>query len=280
MDPLSPFFDRFALSARVFYSGRLCGTSGPHDSQTFGHLHVLRRGALKITQPNGRTLKISEPSVLFYPRPRPHRFHTDEKRGAELVCAQIEFGTGMLNPLVTALPELMIVPLAEVKELDATVQLLFAEAFGNRAGRQTAVDRLAEYFLVLLLRTAIQSNLVESGALAGLADPRLSKAIRWLHAQPERAFTLEQLARAAGMSRARFALHFRKTVGVTPFDYLSSWRVGLAQTLLRQRRPLKIVAPAVGYSGSPALTRAFYQHVGMSPTEWLKQQRETVPRAD
>lgn len=276
MDRLSPFFAHFALSARVFYSGRLCGTSGNHDNPRAGHLHVLRRGKLKVHRPAGRTLVIDQPSVLFFPRPFRHRFRTDEKTGAELVCATIEFGAGMLNPLVQALPEMLVVPLSEIQELAPTMELLFTEAFGDRPGRQTAVDRLAEYFLVLLLRAATNARLLQGGVLMGLADSRLAPAIAAMHDHPERRWALEELARCAGMSRARFAVHFRRTVGVTPFDYLTDWRIGVAQNLLKRGEPLKIVAPAVGFLSSTALSRAFSHRIGLSPTEWLSRDRAAL----
>jgi len=80
---------------------------------------------------------------------------------------------------------------------------------------------------------------------------------------------VDTLAQAAGMSRARFALHFRQVVGVTPFDYLADWRIGVAQTLLKKGEPLKMVAPLVGYASAAALTRVFSQRVGISPTQWI-----------
>jgi AraC-like DNA-binding protein len=269
MDRLSPFFSRFSLSARVFYSGRLCGLSSNHESERAGHLHVLRHGKLRIVQPGKRPRIIDQPSVLFYPRPMRHRFQAEEKDRTELVCAQIEFGAGMLNPLVHSLPELLLVPLSSVRELVPTVDLLFAEAFDKQPGRQTAVDRLTEYFLVLLLRSAMNQRLVHAGVLHGLADARLSKAIAAMHRRPDHAWTLVALARLAGMSRPRFAAHFREVVGATPFDYLTDWRIGVAQALLRDGEPLKMVAPAVGYAGSTALSRAFSKRIGASPTEWL-----------
>ncbi len=268
VDTLSPFFSRFVLSASVFYSGRLCGVSSDHASETAGHLHVLRRGVLKIERPKRKPLTIARPSVLFYPRPCPHRFRADGS-GAEVVCAAIEFGSGMINPLTRALPELVIVPLDSVPELEPIVDLLFSEAFAEHPGRQAAVDRLAEYFLVLLLRSAMKARLIEGGILMGLADPRLSKAIAQMHERPEHEWTLDTLAQIASMSRARFAVQFRRVVGVTPFDYLADWRIGVAQTLLKRGEALKIVAPAVGYSSSAALTRVFSKRLGLSPTEWI-----------
>ncbi len=272
-DPLSPFFEHFDLAARVFYSGRLCGTSGDHQSEFAGHLHVLRRGTLNVTQAKGRNVIIREPSVLFYPRPIRHRFRADLEAGAEIVCASIGFGAGLRNPIMLALPDIVVVPLKKIPELAPTVDLLFSEAFGSQPGRQSAVDRLAEYFLVLLLRTAMDSGLVKSGVLAGLADDRLSKAITAIHENPEHGWSLEGLAKLAGMSRARFAVHFRKVVGATPFDYLTDWRIGVAQSLLRRGKPLKIVAPSVGYLSSTAMTRAFVQRIGLSPTQWSAEQR-------
>ncbi len=71
------------------------------------------------------------------------------------------------------------------------------------------------------------------------------------------------------MSRARFAAHFRKVVGITPFEYLTNWRLGIAQTMLRKGNSLKLIATAVGYTNATALTRVFTQRLGMSPSDWL-----------
>jgi AraC-like DNA-binding protein len=132
---------------------------------------------------------------------------------------------------------------------------------------------LAEYFFVLLLRAAINAQFVKSGVLMALNDPRLAKAIAAIHEQPEHRWSLKELAGSAGMSRARFALHFHQVVGMTPFEYLTEWRIGLSQTLLRNGESLKWIAPSVGYASSTALTRVFTQKLGLSPTEWLLRYR-------
>jgi len=279
MDRLAPFFERSPLSARVFYSGRLCGSSDNHETEEAGHLHVLRQGRLKIIHPKKRPVIVDQPSVIFYPRPSLHRFQARESDGVEIVCAQIWLGAGVANPLVLSLPEFIVLPLNLIPELAPTVQMLFAEAFADHPGRQTAVDRLAEYFLVLLLRAAMNERLIEGGVLSGLGDPRLAKAIAAMHDEPERSWSLEQLAHLVGMSRARFAAHFRNVVGVTPFDYLTDWRIGIAHTLLRKGEPLKLIAPAVGYTNATALTRIFTQRTGASPTEWLSRHRSSAQSA-
>ena len=136
------------------------------------------------------------------------------------------------------------------------------------------LDRLFEYVLVLLIRSALNDRLLDSGILLGLADERLSKAIEVMHKHPEAPWSLEELARRAGMSRARFAARFRQVVGVTPFDYLTDWRLGVAQTMLRKGSSVKLIAAAVGYANATALTRVFTHRLGMSPSEWIAR-RET-----
>ena len=269
MDRLSPFFEKFPLVARMFYAGRLCGSTGDHDRALVGHLHVLRKGRLTIVQPNARQIVVDTPSIVFFPRPHRHRLHGPEEEGAELVCATIEFGAGMLNPLIASLPEPLVLPLDSLPELAPTLQLLFSEAFSKLPGRRTAIDRLFEYLFVLLTRSAMNTHLVDSGVLIGLSDLRLGKAIEGMHKHPETSWSLEQLAQRAGMSRSRFAAYFRQVVGMTPFDYLTNWRLGVAQTMLRKGKSMKLIASAVGYANATALTRVFTQRVGISPSEWL-----------
>lgn len=272
MDHLEPLFERFSLSARMFYSGQLCGGSPVLDEQA-GYLHLLRKGTLTVTHPKARPLVIKTPSILFFPRPHQHRVHGSEEEGVELVCATVRFGVGMLNPLIASFPETFVAPLDALPELAPALELLFSEATSQFPGRQAAIDRLFEYVLMLLIRSVLNERLVDSGVLLGLADERLAKAIEAMHKHPETAWSLEQLAQRAGMSRARFAAHFRKVVGMTAFDYLTNWRLGVAQTMLRKGKSLKLISSAVGYGNATALTRVFTQRLGMSPSEWLARSR-------
>lgn len=270
MDRLSPLLDRFALTARVFYSGTLCGVTRFEANDEAGHLHVVRRGPLQVQGTDRKLIDIDEPSLLFYPRPASHRLRADRQTGADVVCASVEFGGGLGNPLARALPSLLLIRLAELPGLASTLALLLDEAFEQRSGRQAIVDRLCEVVLVHLLRHTIEHRLMPSGLFAGLADARLAKAIQAMHDEPARKWSLEELAERAGMSRARFAVNFRETVGQTPLDYLTDWRIGLAQTLLRKGRPVKIVADEVGYGSAAALARAFSARLGVAPVAWAR----------
>jgi AraC-like DNA-binding protein len=269
MDPLSPLIDRFALSARVFYSGALCGIVDFDNTHGVGILHVLRRGRVRVVRPNLPNLELEQPSLLFYRDHCPHRFEVDDNSGADLVCAFVDFGSGSGNPVLKGLPEHLLVSMTDLAGMDAALELLFDEAFAARSGRQAALNRLMEFLVVLLLRHTVDAGTVAVGTLAALADPRLAKAMKLIHEQPGRAWTVDDLAAEAGMSRASFAASFRDRVGASPMDYLTDWRIGVAQTMLRAGRPPKAVAPAVGYSSAAAFARVFTRHVGVSPAVWL-----------
>ena len=89
-----------------------------------------------------------------------------------------------------------------------------------------------------------------------------------MHAEPEKPWTLESLADIAGMSRASFANHFREATQATPIEYLTDWRISLAQSKIINGVPIKAVAKDVGYANPEALTRVFTKRVGCSPREW------------
>lgn len=229
-----------------------------------------------MTDSLGRHSVVSEPSVLFFPRAGAHRLDGGEREGADVVCASIDFGAGDENPLLSGLPDLLSVSLAESPGLDLAQQLLFSEAQASRCGHGAVVDRLTEVLVIQLLRHAMAHQLVDGGVMAGLADPRLAKTISAMHADPARTWNLEAMAGLAGMSRARFAAHFNRTVGIPPGDYLTGWRLGLARTLLRKGLAMKQVAAEVGYASPGAFGRIFLQRIGSTPTRW--QQSDAAAR--
>ena len=271
MDRLSPLLSHFSFAARVFHSGTMCQSTTLDTSEAVGYLHVLRGGRLVVRSAGQQELRLEQPTVLFYPRPSRHRFVVDRGRGADLVCATLDYGLDVSNPLIRGLPDRVVIPLNGSHELAPAVSLLFAEAFERRAGKEAALDRLFEYLLLLILRHAMDAQLMDSGVRAGLAHPKLSKAMAAVHQDPQEEWTLERLGRKAGMSRSRFAFHFHRCVGMTPLDYLTEWRLSLAQVLLKEGRPVKTVAPEVGYSSAAAFNRAFRQRIGESPRRWRVQ---------
>lgn len=271
MDRLSLLLHRFSLSAGVFYTGRICGIHHFERDAQRGHVHLIKRGPVTLTGGAEGTLAITEPTLLFLPRPDAHRLIADDRDGADVVCASIQFGGGGHNPITDSLPPMVLIRLVDLPGAQALLDLLYDEAFKEQCGRQAALDRLCELLLIRLLRHCLDQGLTQGGTLAGLADARLAKTLVALHEDATRPWGLSEMASLAGMSRARFAVQFREVVGDTPAEYLSSWRVTLAQGMLRAGKPLKHVALDVGYGSASALTRAFIRKIGQAPTHWLRQ---------
>lgn len=260
----------FELRARVFQAGPLCNSSSFDARDGLGYIHVLRSGTLRVETQSQPAVRINEPSLLFYMNPTSHRL-VPQGKGVDMVCASFDFGTGLRNPLAQALPDVLVQKLGDMPTLGLSLTLLFKEASEHHCGQQAILDRLTEVIIVQLLRDLMDQNRLQIGLLAGLAEPRLAKAINAMHENPSQAWSLEDLASVAGMSRARFATNFRNTVGMTPGSYLTEWRIGVAQSLLRKGKSVQLVADTVGYGSASALSRAFAAQVGLSPTDWRKQ---------
>ncbi|MEZ5561227.1 MAG: AraC family transcriptional regulator [Pseudomonadales bacterium] len=269
-DRLVWLLDRFELRAEVFHTGRVLRCVSHDAAEGVGHLHMLRGGSVRLDSAGRAPQRVAEPSAIFYLNPTTHTL-TPGREGADLVCANIDFGAGQGNPLRLALPDVVVLPLGSSPALSGTLTTLFREAEEDHCGRQAVLNRLSEVALIQILRELMDQQRMEIGLLAGLAEPRLARAINAMHGEPARAWTLEELAQQAGMSRARFAVKFRDTVGMTPGNYLSEWRLGLAQSLLRRGKPVNVVADAVGYANASALSRVFSARKGVSPTAWVKQ---------
>jgi AraC-like DNA-binding protein len=265
MDPFAALFAHVTPTARTFFVGNLCQTL---QFTGVGHLHLFKAGALTVTRSEEANLQLVEPTLLFFPRGRTHSFAVDPERGAELVCATVELGGAEGNPIGQGLPECVVLPLAAHPALEPICNLLVGEAFSEGGGRQTALDRLFDYLLILIVRHVVGSGAVSTGVLAGLADPRLAKALTAMHEAPKKLWKLEDLADVAGMSRTRFAEHFRKLVGLTPIEYLTVWRMTIACQLLGKGRPVKSVAAQVGYDSAAAFSRVFSRVTGKAPREF------------
>ncbi|MDI1260001.1 AraC family transcriptional regulator [Aquabacterium sp.] len=280
IDRLSSLLERFSVRAHLFHTGPLCGVTTYAAKPGRGFLHVLRQGEMVVTHRAStglqKRIKVSEPSLLFYPRPMAHQFHNTPDDGADFACATLDFEGGPTHPLVLALPPLVLLPLSRVEGLAPALALLFAETERVQCGQRLLADRLFEVVLLQMLRWLLdhpEDGGVPVGMLTGLADPRLARALVAVHDHPGQPWSLESLAQEAGMSRTSFAARFKSMVGTTPGDYLANWRMTLTQTGLRQGKPVKLLASDLGYANASALSRVFGQRMGMSPRQWLMQSR-------
>jgi AraC-like DNA-binding protein len=181
------------------------------------------------------------------------------------------FGSTDTPLLVSLLPSLVHV--RGVERLSTLVRLVGEEASERRAGRELVLTKLVEVLLIEALRAAPGDD-APPGLLRGLADARLAPAIRQMHSQLARSWTVALLARTAGLSRSAFFERFTRTVGLPPMEYLLAWRMAVAKDLLR-RQDVKLdeVAERVGYGSASTFSTAFSRHVGRPPGRYSREGR-------
>lgn len=274
MDLLSQLMGHFSIRTGVFYSGQLCGVSSfkqsPHNQ---GHLHVLKSGHLKLASSLGSAHHLTQPSIIYLPSSTPHVIE-GVAEGANLVCANVEYRSGQVNPLLSALPDVVVIPFEVAPNLTPVIELLFQESHSESAGQQFMMDKLSDTLMALIFRYLIDEQKIEQGLFAALAHPRLAAVVSAIHQLPARHCTIAEMASLAAMSRTQFIETFKQVVGDTPGDYVQKWRVSVAQSLLLKNKPLNWVADEVGYGSYSGFSRAFQHVSGTSPRQWLQDSKQ------
>jgi len=199
------------------------------------------------------------------------------------------------NPLVSALPTMLVVrssndyqaveaidhqgtrpaqvPQGSGTWLSTTLKYTTNEAKAARPGNAAMLGRLTELMFVEILRQYMQQLPADQGGwLVGLNDVHVGKALRLMHANPARDWTVSQLARESAISRSALAERFTQLIGESPMRYLAGWRVQLAKQMLRDGAcSIAGIAARVGYESEAAFNRAFKRGAGSPPAAWRKQ---------
>lgn len=192
-----------------------------------------------------------------------------------LLVGHCEFGSPDAALLVALLPQLVHV--RGEQRLATLVQLVGDESRAQRPGREVILAHLLEVLLIEALRSGA-GTAASPGLIRGLSDERLALAIRRMHEETTRAWTVAELAKEAALSRSAFFERFTRAVGVAPMEYLLRWRMGLAKNLLRRREAsVGEVAGRVGYGSASAFSVAFTRHVGMPPARYASEGLSRTP---
>jgi AraC-like DNA-binding protein len=129
------------------------------------------------------------------------------------------------------------------------------------------LGRLTESMFVEILREYMQPLPTSQGGwFAAVNDAQIGKALRLLHANPVRDWTVEELAREVGLSRSVLAHRFVELVGEAPMRDLVTWRMQLAKQMMREgAHNIQEVATRVGYESEAAFNRA-----GVAPVRYCR----------
>jgi AraC-like DNA-binding protein len=251
----------------------------PYDGAGF---HVVVSGACWLLADGEPPVRLGPGDAVLLPAGRAHvlaqtpdganavPFETavaDPDGGTELLCGKYRLDRRRTHPLLAALPDVVHLPAraGDHRQLRGAVDLLAVETTGAGPGRDAAIAGLLDLLLVYMIRAWLEEHR-DSGWPRVLRDREVTAALEALHAAPDRAWRVAELAAEVGLSRATLARRFTALVGLAPMAYLAQWRMTLAARLLRESDlALAAVARQVGYASAFAFAHAFKREFGTAP---------------
>jgi AraC-like DNA-binding protein len=260
--------------------------------------HLLLTGEGLLQVPDARPVPLRARDVVLVGRGAPYRLTSGpdttpepvaeaRRRGSDagmadavILCGAYVLEGSIGQALLDALPRLVHIPAAQLLPGHAAaIDLLAGEATAEGLGQQALLDRLLDVNLVYALRAWwSQPGAEPPGWYRATADQRLRRVLEGMHAAPALPWSVPEMARVAGMSRAAFSAHFTATVGQSPARYLTALRMRRAEdALMRTDAPLAHVAADVGYRNEYAFATAFRRHHGLPPGQW---RASNTPRTD
>lgn len=303
MDTLSLILDDIRLKGAVF---RECELAAPWALQLhtpgLASFHIVTRGQAWLLREGEAPLPLQMGDLVLLPRGIPHRVQDsagslaaprdllpeldrsteeplslEEEGGTEtrLLSGYFRFDVELARPLMTALPQLLhLRSLGDSPPVWLRAGLAFiADEFRRlRPARQAIVNRVADIMLMEFLRHHVEGLPEGSGSwLLALRDQALSAALSAMHREPQRSWSVPELADIACLSRSAFADRFTQVMGQPPLAYLTEHRMRLAAWQLRSgSQPVARIAEASGYGSETAFSQAFKRAYGASPSAWRK----------
>ena len=255
--------------------------------------HVVLQGSCWLFPSAGEPVGLTVGDVVFLPRAGVHGmadsrttsladtraqslpdFEAEPQNGSGaptlLLCGAYLLDQGRMHPLLAELPEIVHLParVGSHPSLRAALDLLGNELEAPRQGTGAVIPALLDMLLLYILRAWLdeQAGHAHVGWAAALGDPAIAAALRGIHREPERQWTVAGLGALAGLSRAAFARRFATLLGQPPAAYLTWWRMTMAARLLAESdAPLSTVATRVGYTSEFAFAKAFKREFGVAP---------------
>lgn len=279
------------LRAYITQNPRYCGSwNEPEPAIDHGMFHLIDEGDCWVGVAGGKPdIRLGPGDLALFPHGTEHQLCSlpvpgnsqDRNLFTSVICGEFEFTTGGRNPILDALPNIIV-----VREQDSGQQfrhlagLIAFEARQDHFGRQLVLDKLAEALFVMALRYYIADSAERRGLIAALADPRLARVLEAIHADPGRAWTVAALAEIAHQSRTAFAQYFGEVLGVSPYQYLTEWRMAEAQRMLSDpKSSAATIAEKLGYQTEAAFRRAFKKVHGYGPGQVRRAARQAQREA-
>jgi AraC-like DNA-binding protein len=259
------------------------------------YFHFVGNKACWLQSPSGQWLELNKGDAVLLPHGSPHTLASEPEAAAQpypafqckplrdeiydptlvadaslLFYGSMGFSLDARHPLLKALPDVL-----QAKELmhaePATQHLLNAmagEMSTSRVGAAGIIARLADVLAVQIIRSWIEHGCSDAaGWIAAVRHPQIGRVLAAMHADPERNWSLEDLADVMGASRSSFAAKFAATVGQTPARYLAEMRMQLArQWIIQDNVSISNVAQRFHYESEASFSRAFKRVLGVPPS--------------
>ncbi|MEV6276754.1 AraC family transcriptional regulator [Nocardia sp. NPDC051832] len=234
--------------------------------------HIVLAGSCLLVPDDGAPLTLRVGDVAFLTRGVGHALTAvsgEIEAETVLLCGAYQLDPSRTHPLLDGLPQVLHLParLGHDAAVRATVDLLASELEQNLPGSSSTVIALLDVLLLLILRTWLgETSHPATSWAAALQDPGIATALRTMHEDIARPWTIPELAAVAGMSRATLTRRFTALVERAPLAYLTWWRLTTAARLLRDSEAtVAAIAAQVGYGSEYAFSAAFKRQHGLAP---------------
>lgn len=275
--PFSPVpKDQHALSFHLVMEGHAWVETGggPRYELEAGDMVILPFGS-GHTMGNGVTKTLVSPTEVAIIKGDGRIPKCQYGGGGELtriICGFLQCDELLFNPLCKGLPPLIHLKTrgkGAMAMMAGTLEHILDETQTDQIGGGHMLSRLTEVLFIEAMRQYLLTLPAgQVGWLAALNAPLVGDALRCMHADPARAWTVDSLSRQIGCSRSLLAARFKELLGQPPMQYLANWRLQLAADMLRNGADITTVATQVGYSSEAAFNRAFKRHLGEPPASW------------
>ena len=196
----------------------------------------------------------------------------DENAATQMICGHYSFRHGADHPFLQALPEFLSITAADRMQrpwLDDCLRMIAGRVLSGSLGSTAAATRLSEALFIEILDTEFGKDGPLAQVMGALRDPQIGTALTAIHGDPAAPWTVDSLARQAGMSRSRFSDRFTSLLGLGPMAYVADWRMQKALSLLDDERlSIQEVAGRSGYRSAAGFTRAFVSKFGLPPKQF------------
>jgi AraC-like DNA-binding protein len=264
--------------------------------------HYVAEGRLRVRVEGEAPFELAAGEIVLFPRNDMHFLGSDldlpPVPASEVIVGPVDGALGTIrlggdgrrtrvicgflacdgienNPVISTLPRVLHLNVEQAGAAEwirSTFQFAAGEVAAGRPGSETVLAKLSELLFVEAIRRYVEFLPAEqTGWLAGLRDPHVSRSLALFHGDIARAWTVDELGRAVGLSRSSLADRFTRLVGQAPMHYLAGWRMQVAAHDLRNTTAsLAQVAEKIGYDSEAAFSRAFKKAFGTAPASWRR----------